>query len=571
MKLCSTCHKTFPEEAGTCPEHGAQLRHDPLVGTSLGSFRIDGWLGEGGMGILYHAEHDTIRRKAAVKVIRREFTADETIAGRFEQEARSVARIAHPNLIDIFDIGTTPDGRLYYVMELLEGRALSSAMERSRLSFDEFAPLMKQTFAALEAAHAVGIVHRDLKPDNIFLIERAGEPPFVKLLDFGVAKVLGDDGEDADAAKHKLTRTGSIVGTPQYMAPEQIDGTKVDARADIYAMGVILYELATGRLPFTADTLGGMLRAHLLDTPATFDMGQLAGNVPSTLEAVVFKAMAKKAAERYASVTELREDLERVMSGQPPLALAWWTEKMQASNTLVGQEGGKGTTQLIEGGRGATQAGTTVAGLTMAGATAPQKRSYAGHWMGFAALALVTVAGVGWVSVQYHRPPPQVVRPKVVAAPAVPAAPSKPKQPDLGGMRSKALGVLTTGLGDGDPAVRRQAVEAIAGGHEAPHRTLIEPLLGDPINLVRAAAASSLATLGAREAIPALEARWARTPSSTPSSATRCSSCAMTRAGSASWPRSRRASRTRPSPRRSRPAPRWCSPISTTGMRARCW
>ena len=151
MKLCSVCHQVFSDDATQCLEHGEQLKPDAIVGTHLGRFLVSDWLGEGGMGVLYRAEHTAIKRKAAVKVIKREFTADETAAGRFEQEARAVARIGHPNLIDIFDIGTTPDGRLYYIMELLEGQSLADKMCKQRLRFSEFAPIMLQVFAALEA------------------------------------------------------------------------------------------------------------------------------------------------------------------------------------------------------------------------------------------------------------------------------------------------------------------------------------------------------------------------------------------------------------------------------------
>src|SRR5205814_4386670 len=191
--------------------------------------RITGWLGEGGMGMLYRAEHEVLGRKAAVKVIKKEYITDEQMAGRFEQEARAVAKIGHPHLIDIFDIGRTPDERLYYVMELLEGRSLSARIKEERLDFASFMAILIDACQALEAAHALHIVHRDLKPDNVFLVERPGEPPFAKVLDFGIAKVLGTD----EAVQSKFTRTGSIIGTPQYMSPEQVAGTgKIDERSD---------------------------------------------------------------------------------------------------------------------------------------------------------------------------------------------------------------------------------------------------------------------------------------------------------------------------------------------------
>src|SRR5262249_25165597 len=161
-----------------------------------------------------------------------------------------------------------------------------------------------ETLGAVEAAHAAGIVHRDLKPDNLFLVERPGES-FVKVLDFGVAKVLGM----GESAQERLTRTGMLVGTPQYMAPEQIDGSPVDHRADIYALGVIRYELATGSLPFRANTVGGMLKAHVMEAPPRFDPSRMLDGLPAGLEAVVFKALAKSPDDRYSTVHELQEDV----------------------------------------------------------------------------------------------------------------------------------------------------------------------------------------------------------------------------------------------------------------------
>ncbi len=489
MKLCATCHKTFPEEATACPEHGEKLKSDPLLGADLGSFHIDGWLGEGGMGILYRAEHTTIKRKAAVKVLKREFITDESIAGRFQQEARAISKIGHPHLIDIFDIGTTPDGRLYYVMELLEGHALADTMERGRLPFASFAPLLLQACEALEAAHAVGIVHRDLKPDNLFLVERPGEPPFVKVLDFGVAKVLGMD-EDVQG---KLTRTGNIVGTPQYMAPEQIEGAGIDHRADVYALGVILYELSTGTLPFRADTIGQMLKAHLLQQPPPFDAGKLAEGVPSALEAVTLHALAKLPEDRYPTVKAFREDLQRVLDGQVPEAMAWREKQLQDGATVVDT---MVPAHLLAAARDATTVNIS-GGAAKTVATAPPPKRRTQVVLGIAALGVAAaLAVVLWPK----KPPPPPPPPKVVVQ-----APPKRKGPDVPALKSKALKVITTALSDGDPSVRRMAVETLAAGHDPQHRTLLEPLLADADTQVRASVAGALATIGARQSIEPLK------------------------------------------------------------------
>jgi serine/threonine-protein kinase len=485
VKLCATCHKTFPDSADKCPEHGDKLKADNLVGTTLGSFTIEGWLGEGGMGVLYRAEHTAIRRRAAVKVLKREFVTDESIAGRFSQEARAIAKIGHPHLIDIFDIGTTPDGRLYYVMELLEGRSLADAMESGRLPFAVFAPILIQACEALEAAHAVGIVHRDLKPDNLFLVERPGEPPFVKVLDFGVAKVLGLD-EDV---QNKLTRTGNIVGTPQYMAPEQIDGTRIDHRADVYSLGVILYELAAGALPFRADTIGQMLKAHLMQQPAPFDPARLADGVPTVFEAVAMRALSKVADDRYPTVRALREDLQRVLEGQVPEAVAWREKILAEGATVVDQQV---PAHLLEAQRALPTVDISRPAPTLA--INPKKKS-GPVLVGLLAVAVAAVIAI----VLWPKKPPVVAAPDMGRSPTV-AAPPKRHGPDVAGMKSKALGLLTGYLKDGDPALRKLAVETISSGRDPRHHSLLEPLLDDADTQVRAAVASALGTLGARAA-----------------------------------------------------------------------
>ncbi|HEX4458934.1 MAG TPA: serine/threonine-protein kinase, partial [Polyangia bacterium] len=320
MKLCTVCHRAFADAETRCPDDGETLAPDPLVGTSLGPFAVTGWLAEGGLGILYRGEHTGIHRPVAIKLLKPALMGDEAARRRFFTEAQVVAKLAHPHLIDIFDLGTAPDGRVYYVMELLQGRTLAARMAEAPLPFAEVVPIVRDVCEALAVAHAIGLVHRDLKPANLFLVERAGEAPFVKVLDFGIAKVLGGDASGAE----QLTRTGHLLGTPQYMAPEQIDGGAVDVRADVYALGVIVYELATGTLPFAAQTVGGLLKAHLVEAPPRFDAARLAPGVPPALEAIAWKALRKVPDERYDSVRALADDLGRAARGEPTAADAWW-------------------------------------------------------------------------------------------------------------------------------------------------------------------------------------------------------------------------------------------------------
>jgi serine/threonine-protein kinase len=287
---------------------------DPLVGKVLdGRYLIEKVLGEGGMGVVYRAKHTALGKNLAVKVLRAEVSKDQEIVQRFRQEAQSATAIGNEHIIDISDFGTLPDGSTYFVMEFLDGIALTKAMEETRpLPVRRTVHIAKQICTALGAAHERGIVHRDLKPDNVYLVKRSGDSDFVKVLDFGIAKVGG--------ATSKLTRAGQVFGTPHYMSPEQCAGTEVDQRTDIYALGVILYEMCSGRVPFDADNLMGILTKHLYETPIPPRELPPPTDVPPALEQIILKALAKRADDRYQSMAEMREDLERVEQGIMPLA-----------------------------------------------------------------------------------------------------------------------------------------------------------------------------------------------------------------------------------------------------------
>ncbi len=245
----------FPEMAST----PATSPPDPLLGTTVGSFRLVRRIGHGGMGSVYLGEQTLIGSKVAVKVLHEHLASDASLVQRFYAEARAVNLIGHPNIVNIFDMNVVPPRRYYLIMEYLEGEPLSAA-PAAPMAPERALPILIQVCQALQAAHARGVVHRDLKPENIFLCRRDG-PPFVKILDFGIAKLFGGEMQEGQ------THAGWIVGTPEYMAPEQGAGDALDGRADIYALGVIAYRLATGRLPFTGGGVTGVLLAHR-DTPA---------------------------------------------------------------------------------------------------------------------------------------------------------------------------------------------------------------------------------------------------------------------------------------------------------------
>ncbi|MDB4985066.1 MAG: Serine/threonine protein kinase PrkC, regulator of stationary phase [Myxococcaceae bacterium] len=288
---------------------------DPLIGRVLdGRYSIESVLGEGGMGLVYKARHVTLGKPLAIKVLKAEVSKDQEIVQRFRQEAQSATAIGNHHIIDISDFGVLPDGSTYFVMEFLDGISLTKAIEPNKpLKSARTIHIAKQLCRALGAAHEIGIVHRDLKPDNIYLISRGGDKDFVKVLDFGIAKVGGQ--------KSKLTQVGQVFGTPHYMSPEQCSGTQVDKRTDIYALGVIMYEMTSSRVPFDADNLMGILTKHLYEEPVQPHELPPPVDVPPALEAVIMKCLAKKPDLRYQTMQEVLADLELVEQGLTPTAV----------------------------------------------------------------------------------------------------------------------------------------------------------------------------------------------------------------------------------------------------------
>jgi eukaryotic-like serine/threonine-protein kinase len=274
---------------------GTFKRVDPFLGRTVGSFRLTRVLGRGGMGIVYLGEHPLIGSRVAVKLIHPRYSRDADVISRFFAEGLAVNVIGHPNIVQIYDLACLEGEHYYCVMEYLDGETLAQLVARKPLSFEEAAPVFVQVADALAAAHVKGVVHRDLKPENIFALPRR-DGWAVKIVDFGVAKVTGrpDAGQGA---------TGSIVGTPHFMAPEQAEGVDVDARADVYALGVTMYYAATGALPFNGGSFAEILLRHVEGKPVP--PRQLrSDNVPETYEAVILKAMARERDRRFASMSE---------------------------------------------------------------------------------------------------------------------------------------------------------------------------------------------------------------------------------------------------------------------------
>ena len=289
---------------------------DALIGRTLdGRYRIEKLLGEGGMGFVYKAVHTTLGKPLAIKVLRPEVSKNEEILQRFRQEAQSASQVGNPHIIDISDFGTLPDGSTYFVMEFLTGKSLTAALVDNGGRFDTLRTVrvMRQLANALGAAHEVGVVHRDLKPDNVQLVERGAQKDFVKILDFGIAKVGG--------STSKLTQAGQVFGTPHYMSPEQCAGAHVDHRTDIYAAGVMLYELVSGRVPFEAETLMGILTKHLYEAPLAPSALAADVAIAPELEAIILKCLQKKPDARYQTMAELEQDLDALERGSVPRAV----------------------------------------------------------------------------------------------------------------------------------------------------------------------------------------------------------------------------------------------------------
>ncbi|MCA8978601.1 MAG: protein kinase [Planctomycetes bacterium] len=278
----------------------------PLTGRLVaGRYRIGSLLGEGGMGAVYEAVQEDLGRPVAIKVMHENLQVATEALARFQREAKAAASLGHPNIAQVTDFGAD-EGRAYLVMDRLPGASLASILEREgRLSPDRACGITVQLLSALEAAHGAGFVHRDIKPDNIFIVPMAGVGEIVKVLDFGVAKLL----DEANAEK-PLTALGQILGSPAYMAPEQVRALPVDARADIFAVGATMYRALSGALPFDVATLAELVRAIVSETPKPLEA--LAPGIDPNLDAIVAKAMQKDPNARFASAREMREAVERI-------------------------------------------------------------------------------------------------------------------------------------------------------------------------------------------------------------------------------------------------------------------
>jgi len=278
---------------------------DAMIGTlAAGRYRILRLLGEGGMGQVYLAEHVAIEKRVALKVLRAEYANKGEIVTRFQQEAISASRIKHPNVLDVFDFGQLENGCFFLAMEFLEGNDLADELARRRVLDAAIGiRISMQICRALAAAHANGVVHRDMKPENVFLQRTADGEEIVKIVDFGIAQLRSKDTAVVET-KRRLTRTGMIFGTPEYMAPEQAGGKHADLRSDIYSVGIIMYEMFTGAVPFTGDTFLGVLSKHLSEPTPTMSAIYPEVGISPSLQGVIMRALEKDPTVRYQTMLE---------------------------------------------------------------------------------------------------------------------------------------------------------------------------------------------------------------------------------------------------------------------------
>jgi serine/threonine-protein kinase len=306
MKFCPVCETDYPDDITVCPQDGATVRRpgeraDPLVGRVIkGRYRVERQLGRGGMGAVYLAEQLSVGRKVALKILRGDFAHDEDFVARFRREAQLVAALnetRNPHVTLIHDFDQAEDGGVFIVMEWLVGRTLTEVIHRERLDVARAIRLATQIAEGLEAAHRAGVVHRDIKPQNIMVLDASDD---IKLMDFGIARLR-------DANRPSLTRVGTMMGTPEYMSPEQIEGQDVTDKTDLYSFGVVFYEMLTGRVPFHADTPVAVLTKQLNETPVP--PSHVRSDVSGEVEAIVMTALAKDPAQRQRDMTEVAQAL----------------------------------------------------------------------------------------------------------------------------------------------------------------------------------------------------------------------------------------------------------------------
>lgn len=384
-----------------------------LIGRTVGNYKIVAKIGEGGMGSVYLGEHPLIGKRVAIKVLHDELASRENIVSRFFTEAKAVNDIGHPNIVDIVDFGRLRDSgvdTIYLVMEFLDGEGLNLRLKREGITIEDAVYVAEQCASALQASHDKNIIHRDLKPENIYLVKRGTDRNYVKLLDFGIAKLTGADG--GVQSLHQ-TRTGLVIGTPSYMSPEQCDGRgDIDWRSDIYSLGIVLFEMLTGQVLFPGSGFGEIVVAHMTK-PAPLPSSIRTG-IPRSLEAIVLRAVEKRREDRFQSMDELRhalEDPEVHLNLYHGADAAW--QAQDEGLPLPGVVAGMAPTMMTQGTRPTTLSGAT--GEVALGSSVA--RSHASLFAGLGAAVAAVALGVFFlVESQRDKTPIVMVQPAPMAA-----------------------------------------------------------------------------------------------------------------------------------------------------------
>ena len=313
MKSCPECTATYPDDYAICPKDGAPLHETTLwqIGTVVrGKYRIQARLGEGGMAIVYKAHHELLDELRALKVIRPDLARDTEFMSRFKNEAIMARKLNHPNAVRVDDLDIAEDGLPFIAMELVVGDTLKTLIQRTGpLPVSLVLDIASHVCEALDAAHKLGLVHRDIKPENIVLIAQREGPPVAKILDFGISRLR----EETSGAKG-LTQTGMVIGTPEYMSPEQAlgkRGDEIDGRSDLYSLGIVMYRMLTGELPFQAETTVEMILQHLKTPPKAPHQLKPELAIPEAVSAIVMKALEKDREKRYATGAEMAAAIKK--------------------------------------------------------------------------------------------------------------------------------------------------------------------------------------------------------------------------------------------------------------------
>ena len=457
QKICPTCGSEYPLSERFCPRDGTALRStgggNDLVGSIVAErYHVMKKLGEGGMGQVYLAEHVKMGRKSALKVMNPGMNQDADAIARFNREAANASRLNHPNIAAIYDFGETPEGLIYLAMEFVEGQSLTSLVEKTgHLSAPRAANIIHQAADALGVAHDAGIVHRDLKPDNIMIARARDGTDLVKVVDFGIAKASSSDAQ-------KVTKTGLVVGTPEYMSPEQLSGDKLDGRSDIYSLGLVAFNCLTGTLPFQSESAQETMIMRLTDQPKT--LAEMKPDVPwpEELQRVMDKALARDASLRYQSAPEFGREITKSVENMP-------VAKVSAEATqLIGAVNSDAATAVLPktrlaektppGGRGATVK-VEAQGASAASAATAAKKSPMPMVVGAVVVLAAALGGYFVMNKGGTAAPGQTAAPSTAsgnqAAPAVgaadpkktdaPASGSGPATPGAGGAKTSSKAV----------------------------------------------------------------------------------------------------------------------------------